>query len=76
MLVQAIRPTPNDAGPLAKAISESLGVDDLHTPWCIHVLATQRIADHIATSIDEIHQIEALGGTFGSRGPATGTEVI
>jgi 2,7-dihydroxy-5-methyl-1-naphthoate 7-O-methyltransferase len=32
---------------------------DLCTPWCVHVVATLRLADHIARGIDEIRQLAA-----------------
>src|SRR4051794_13795167 len=32
---------------------------DLFTPWCIHVVATLRIAEHIAAGIDQIDEIAA-----------------
>jgi len=36
--------------------SASLGaLGDLCTPWCVHVVATLRIADHIAAGADEIN---------------------
>src|SRR5258708_5184906 len=37
-----------------------LGVlSDLCTPWCIHVAATLRIAEHIAADVDEINALAA-----------------
>jgi hypothetical protein len=48
-------------------MSEQNGADlaalsDLCTPWCIHVVATLRIADHIAAGIDGIDALaEATG---------------
>jgi 2,7-dihydroxy-5-methyl-1-naphthoate 7-O-methyltransferase len=35
---------------------------DLATPWCVHVVATLRIADHIAAGKTEIAQIAAAAG--------------
>src|SRR5690242_19389789 len=35
---------------------------DLSTPWCIHVVATLRIADHMAAGKTEIGQIAAASG--------------
>lgn len=32
-------------------------LSDLCTPWCVHVVATLRIADHIATGTDEINEL-------------------
>lgn len=32
---------------------------DLSTPWCVHVAATLRIADHLAAGITDIHQLAA-----------------
>ena len=38
-------------------------LSDLCTPWCIHVVATLRIADHIAAGNAEIDELAALSGT-------------
>lgn len=35
---------------------------DLQTPWCIHVVATLRIADHIAAGRDGIDELAAAAG--------------
>jgi len=35
---------------------------DLRTPWCIHTVATLRIADHIAAGIVETHDLAAAAG--------------
>jgi len=32
-------------------------LSDLCTPWCVHVVATVRIADHIAADVDEINAL-------------------
>jgi 2,7-dihydroxy-5-methyl-1-naphthoate 7-O-methyltransferase len=37
-------------------------LSDLATPWCVHVVATLRIADHIAAGKTEIAQIAAAAG--------------
>jgi len=37
-------------------------LSDLCTPWCIHVVATLRIADHVATGIDQIDDLAAAAG--------------
>jgi SAM-dependent methyltransferase len=42
------------------ATLESLS--DLRTPWLIHVVATLRIADHIAAGIDQIDALAAAAG--------------
>ncbi len=34
-------------------------LSNLRTPWCIHVVATLRIADHIATGVDQIDNLAA-----------------
>jgi hypothetical protein len=34
-------------------------LSDLCTPWCVHVVATLRIADHIAAGIDQIDDLGA-----------------
>ncbi len=35
---------------------------DLCTPWCIHVVATLRIADHVAAGISQIDDLAAAAG--------------
>src|SRR5215510_5012964 len=35
---------------------------DLRTPWCIHTVATLRVADHIAAGIVEINDLGAAAG--------------
>jgi 2,7-dihydroxy-5-methyl-1-naphthoate 7-O-methyltransferase len=41
----------------------SLGaLSDLCTPWCVHVVATLRIAEHIATGRDQIGDLAAAAG--------------
>ncbi|MGH9882015.1 MAG: methyltransferase family protein, partial [Pyrinomonadaceae bacterium] len=43
--------------------SVNLGaLSDLCTPWCIHVVATLRIADHIATGTTKIDDLAAAAG--------------
>jgi hypothetical protein len=37
-------------------------LSDLCTPWCIHVVATLRIADHVAAGVTEIDQLAAAAG--------------
>ncbi len=37
-------------------------LSDLCTPWCVHVAATLRIADHIAAGVDEINGLASAGG--------------
>src|SRR5437899_1407849 len=37
-------------------------LSDLSTPWSVHVVATLRIADHIAAGNAEIDQLAALSG--------------
>jgi SAM-dependent methyltransferase len=39
-----------------------LELADLCTPWCIHVVATLRIADHIASGITRIDALAAAAG--------------
>lgn len=44
----------------ARATSRGSGsISDLCTPWCIHVVATLRIADHIAAGREQIGDIAA-----------------
>jgi hypothetical protein len=40
-------------------------LSDLCTPWCIHVVATLRIADHIAAGITRIDELAAASGSHG-----------
>ena len=37
-------------------------LSDLSTPWCVHVAATLRIADHIAAGITDIAKLAAASG--------------
>jgi hypothetical protein len=37
-------------------------LSDLRTPWCIFVVATLRIADHIASGKEEINELAAAAG--------------
>src|SRR5579864_1375393 len=37
-------------------------LSDLTTPWCVHVVATLRIADHIAAGKTEIGSLAAAAG--------------
>ena len=37
-------------------------LSDLCTPWCVHVVATLRIADHIAAGIDQIADLAVAAG--------------
>jgi len=37
-------------------------LSDLRTPWCVHVAATLRIADHIAAGITDIDGLAAAAG--------------
>src|ERR1700683_4190948 len=37
-------------------------LSDLCTPWCIHVVATLRVADHIAAGITDIGPLAAASG--------------
>ena len=34
-------------------------LSDLRTPWCVHVVATLRIADHLAAGADRLDQLSA-----------------
>lgn len=40
-------------------VADLTALSDLCTPWCVHVVATLRIADHIAVGIDEIGALAA-----------------
>jgi SAM-dependent methyltransferase len=39
------------------------GLSDLCTPWCLHVVATLRIADHLAAGKTKIDELAAASGT-------------
>src|SRR5208283_3176089 len=43
--------------------SDLWALSDLCTPWCVHVVATLRIADHIATGITQIDDLAAASGS-------------
>ena len=47
---------PKHQGPSLSELS------DLCTPWCVHVAATLRIADHIAAGITDIDDLAAAAG--------------
>jgi SAM-dependent methyltransferase len=38
-------------------------LSDLCTPWCVHVVATLRIADHIASGTTQINDLAAASGS-------------
>ena len=40
-----------------KSVADLLALSDLCTPWCVHVVATLRIANHIDAGIDEIDKL-------------------
>jgi len=44
------------------ASADLWALSDLCTPWCIHVAATLRIADHIATGLSAIGPLAAAAG--------------
>jgi hypothetical protein len=35
---------------------------DLQTPWCVHVVASLRIADHIAAGVSDVDELAAAAG--------------
>ena len=37
-------------------------LSDLCTPWCVHVVATLRIADHMAGGLERVHDLAAAAG--------------
>jgi len=37
-------------------------LSDLSTPWCVHVVATLRAADHMAAGITQIDELAAASG--------------
>jgi hypothetical protein len=38
-------------------------LSDLCTPWCVHVVATLRIADHVADGITQVDDLAAASAT-------------
>src|SRR5437870_9465944 len=40
-------------------VADLWALSDLSTPWCVHVVATLRIADHIAAGITQIDDLAA-----------------
>lgn len=45
-----------------KEVVDLWALSDLCTPWCLHVAATLRIAEHIAAGTAEIHALAAAAG--------------
>jgi SAM-dependent methyltransferase len=46
----------------AQPPADLCSLSDLCTPWCIHVAATLRIAEHIAAGAEQIDQLAAAAG--------------
>jgi len=42
--------------------ADLMALSDLCTPWCVHVVATLRIADHIAAGTTDIDRLAAAAG--------------
>jgi 2,7-dihydroxy-5-methyl-1-naphthoate 7-O-methyltransferase len=53
-------PSPNRAH--GQAGADLAALSDLCTPWCIHVVATLRIADHLAAGVSEVGGLAAAAG--------------
>ena len=52
---------------MEKATTERAGADldaltDLCTPWCLHVVATLRVAEHVAAGVTEVDRLAAAAG--------------
>jgi hypothetical protein len=45
-----------------QANADLRALSDLCTPWCIHVAATLRIADHLAAGITDVDSLAAAAG--------------
>jgi 2,7-dihydroxy-5-methyl-1-naphthoate 7-O-methyltransferase len=43
-------------------MADLYALTDLSTPWCLHVVATLRVADHIATGTTGIEELAAAAG--------------
>ena len=58
-----MNPPPGDFSPLCHhALMDLWELADLCTPWCVHVVATLRVADHIAAGKENIEEIAAAAG--------------
>jgi 2,7-dihydroxy-5-methyl-1-naphthoate 7-O-methyltransferase len=44
------------------AVTDIWALSDLCTPWCVHVAATLRIADHISAGFDHIDRLAEVSG--------------
>lgn len=53
-------PTPE--GTPAQQGADLEALSDLCTPWCIRVVATLRIADHVAAGVSDVGQLAAAAG--------------
>src|SRR5687768_9861084 len=42
--------------------ADIFALSDLCTPWCVHVVATLRVAEHIAAGMTEIDDLAAASG--------------
>jgi len=48
---------------MAERVAADLeALSDLCTPWCVRVVVTLRIADHIAGGVDDVEQLAAVAG--------------
>ncbi len=50
------------SAPCHHGVMDIWALSDLSTPWCVHVVATLRIADHIAAGNTEIGPLAAAAG--------------
>src|SRR5258706_2806356 len=48
---------------LPGASADLSALSDLCTPWCVHVVATLRIADHVAAGITQVDDLAAASGS-------------
>jgi hypothetical protein len=52
----------SQAGPAADGHADLGELTDLQTPWCVHVAATLRIADHVAAGVTGVDELAAAAG--------------
>src|SRR5712691_2155081 len=45
-----------------REVADIGALSDLCTPWCLHVVATLRIADHIAAGVTDVDRLAVAAG--------------
>src|SRR5262249_15008395 len=59
------RSSHGDLRMAAQSAPDIWSLSDLCTPWCVHVVATLRVADHIAAGVTGIADLAAASGADG-----------